>query len=473
MRIVVKDRSVHAFSPTTNLKGRNFPRTELADILQKYNQSIGNDAAALAQIQSFRKADSTCIVTGQQAGLFGGPAYTILKAISCVILARATGSVPVFWLASEDHDVDEVDHTYLLDAIGNLRKYHLALPKDGRFVEELQITPDHLKLIEGFHQAAGVTISQSNHSYSHFMARHLAHLFRGTGLVILEPYLLRRLAKPFFKKEIEACDEIHSVLKHASDKIRQAGDKPQLQIDNGSNLFLKMHGVYRRKIRRERDVFLVGHEKFSEKDLLELIEDQPERFSVNAAARCVLQNSLFPLLAYVAGPAEIAYYRQLEEYHQLHHVPVPQLVPRLSASFITPQGEEMLRKCELEPWEQLPVRWLDAKPELGADVKELASEWLKTLDASIETEMTTSEKATFVRFMAKKMQRKLVRLRLKQQGIPLNSLHYLNNLLHPHQKLQERVLNWWEFQRHTEENLVQTLLTQTDLSVRGHHYCYL
>jgi len=108
---------------------------------------------------------------------------------------------------------------------------------------------------------------------------------------------------------------------------------------------LKMVGGARRKIHRLTDGFLVERKKYSTKDLLSHIENEPEHFSTNAVARTVLQSSLFPTLAYVAGPGEFAYYHQLRDYHHYHNVPMPWIVPRLSGTLITPEAESMLRKC--------------------------------------------------------------------------------------------------------------------------------
>ena len=124
MKIVVKGDSKR--NPSFDFKDGLYPRAQLSECLVKYNQLIGNDSSAVQQAEKLAEDGSVCVFTGQQLGLFGGPSYTILKAVSCILLARELGAIPIFWLATEDHDVAEIDHTYTLDSFGNLEKYRLS-----------------------------------------------------------------------------------------------------------------------------------------------------------------------------------------------------------------------------------------------------------------------------------------------------------------------------------------------------------
>ncbi|NGX43843.1 MAG: putative cysteine ligase BshC, partial [Chlamydiae bacterium] len=296
------------------LAGRKYWRKEISDLLLTYNQSIGNDAVAFQKIQELQNDNTYCVFTGQQLGFMSGPAYTILKGIACLLLAREANAVPIFWLATEDHDVGEIDHTYLLDTLGNLSKFHLSLPKDGRFVEELFLTTKHFKVINEFLEAVElpdlIKDLSGETSYTKMMVHIMVRLFSGTGLVFVEPYILRNLASSFFQKEISECDEIMKVLQNTTQKFVEAGGKGALDVSEGTNLFLKMEGKFRCKIHRDGDGFHVGREKFSKEELLIIVESEPERFSTNAAARPLLQSTLFPTLAYVAGPTELTYYHQ-------------------------------------------------------------------------------------------------------------------------------------------------------------------
>jgi bacillithiol synthase len=459
------------------LQARTFRRKEIADLLEGYNQTVGNDEVALHQIERLRDSDSICVMTGQQLGLFGGPAYTVLKAVSCLILARQQGAVPIFWLATEDHDADEIDHTYLLDNLGNLNKMRVSFPKDGRFVEDLSLTSElkeeMLRFCEAVDQKQLYTIIKEETSYARAMAKVMVHLFQGTGLVFVEPYLLRPLAKEFFLKEVTGCDAISATLQKTASKLRRAGKEPVLDVSEGSNLFLKVDGLYRRKIEREGKGYKVGKRRLTEKELQELIDEESERFSTNAAARCVLQNSLFPVLAYVAGPGELAYYAQLKEYHEYHGISVPWIVPRLSMTFLTPAAEGMLDALQIKPWEKIPSNWFSVVPNMETGAEQLAQEWLESAVRHFGEDLSSESMSRFIHFQSQKLQRKAVLSRLRRKGIAHHSLHYLNNLIHPHQKPQERVINWWEFQSRSKHNLIQELLNHLNTIPEGHLYCYL
>ena len=459
------------------LEGSIFKRKTLANALEVYNKEIGNDQTAMRSIDQFREPDSVCVFTGQQLGAFGGPTYTILKAISCLILSKKANAVPVFWLATEDHDVDEIDHTYLIDNLGNLNKFHLTLPKNGRFVEDLELNDEHRQVIDRFFEVIGnlnlAELIDDETSYSQAMAKVLVQLFKGTGLVFVEPYLLRPFAKEFLKREIQDCEKISSVLKQTTKKLQESGGTPILEVSEATNLFLKVKGMYRSKIQLEDGCFRVGKHTFSREELLALIEKEPERFSTNAAARCVLQSTLFPVLAYVAGPGEIAYYHQLKDYHAYHGIAMPWIVPRLSATLVTPMAQEMLDNVGIQAWDPIPKCWKDVIPSIGAGAKELTDEWIASADRQFGDDLSEESINRFIRFQSEKLEKKAILARLRKKGIAPHSLHYLRNLLHPHEMKQERVINWLEFQSHTSVSIIHYLSEHLNEIPRGHLYCYL
>lgn len=402
------------------ISGRSYPRDEMASILFSYNQTIGNDdAAVIAQIRALASPDSACVVAGQQLGMMGGAAYTILKAISCLLVARQTGSVPIFWLATEDHDIGEIDHTYLVDSMGNLQRFRLSFLKNGRSVEDLELTERNRGEIQAFWDALGVPVlSIGTVSYAEYMAKILVRFFAGTGIVFLEPKLLRKLATPFFRKELQENCAIQEVLKTTTNRLESVGGHPILHFNGGANLFLKNENKRRLKIHQTGDLFTAGNDRYRLEELLSLIDSEPGRFSTNVAARPVLQNALLPVIACIAGPAEMAYHLQLGDYHQYHGISMPCMVPRLSATFISPHIAKLLETYHLQPWDDIPHKSSD------------------------------------------------------QEKFPGHGLHMLRNWLHPHERLQERVLNWWNFQAHAQENLIVECLNSLSWDSFTHNYLY-
>lgn len=458
------------------LMNRSFPRKELMETLKDYNKSIGNDEEALKQIDRLKSSETFCVVTGQQLGLMGGPSYTVLKGISCLLTAKATGSIPIFWLATEDHDVAEIDHTYLLDSMGNLQCFRLSFPKDGRSVEDLTLSSKNLEIIQNFFKFLKLTTPiqlEHDYSYAAMMAKIMAKLFAGTGMVFLEPKLLRPFAVPFFQKEIEENEKIQEILKGTTNRLEALGGRRILPLGEGSNLFLKQSpGKYRRKLRSEGEGFTAGSNQYSRKELLSLMINQPEDFSTNAAARTVLQSLLIPTLAYIAGPTEMAYYRQLGDYHHFHGISMPCLIPRLSTTLIPPFAATLLEKCGLNPWDKIPHHWPDLMPSIQVGEESLEGEWLNSAIVNFGKEIHSDMLGQYVKQSVRKLMHKICKRRLKQKNIQGYGLHLLRNLMHPHEKAQERVLNWWGFQAQSSKNLVKESLTLFSWKPKELQYFY-
>lgn len=407
------------------VEGCSYPREALARILEKYNQHIGNDQPALKNIQQLALSGSSCVVAGQQLGFMGGPAYTILKGISCVLVARATGAIPIFWLATEDHDIGEIDHTDTIDEKGNLKRFRLNFPKNGMAVEELILNEKHIEEVHRFcefFKLENLKLPSVGDLYSTAMARVLVQLFAGTGLVFLEPKLLRPLAVPFFLQEIIEEEAIQNLLKSTTERLQKEGKETPISIGEGTNLFVRDGNGKRVKIHREKDRFIFGQEHATRQELLAKIAEQPDKFSPNVIARPALQNTLLPVVASIVGPTEMAYHQQLTDYFAFRHLATPLLVPRFSACFIPPESAAVLERCQLNPWDPIPHHWPVPLPSLG---------------------------------------------------LPTHGLHLLSNLMHPHQHPQDRVLNWWTFQSRTDENLILSALNLFPWDSLTDYYCYL
>ncbi|HEV8052521.1 MAG TPA: bacillithiol biosynthesis cysteine-adding enzyme BshC [Parachlamydiaceae bacterium] len=456
--------------------GRSYPRQQLAIILDEYNRQIGNDTTALDNIKKLGLPDSYCVVTGQQLGMMGGPIYTILKGISCLLVALETGAIPIFWLATEDHDIPEIDHTYLIDTLGNLKQFHLSLPRHGSAIEDLTLTEKNIDEIKAFWNHLGLTpiaLPSQGDLYSKSMAQILMHIFAGTGMVFLEPKLLRSLSKPFFAKELKECEAIQDVLKETTLQLEKDGGHPGIKIGEATNLFYRDNSHKRQKLRFDGKVFTAGKEHFTLDELLLKVENETHLFSCNVAARPVLQNTLLPVIAYIAGPSEVEYHRQLGVYHQFHGAAMPCIVPRVSATFIPAYAASILEACNLQPWNKIPRHWPDVMPELEEGSKSMKTEWLESAKRNFGADLPASALERYIKFGAAKILYRVCRKRLHKKGLPGNGLHLLRNLIHPHNKPQERVLNWWCFQANSRENLVHECLGKLSWNSQTHYYLYL
>ncbi len=369
----------------------SYQRDKLSEILYTYNQERGADDATLRNCQKLKEASSFCVVTGQQLGLCAGPSYTILKAISCLLLAKEKGAIPIFWAATEDHDVEEIRRAIFVDEGGNLKRFRLQFKSSHCFVEDLMLTEQDKKELAALFSYVGFPLKETYlfNSYARGQISFLEDLFRGTGLVFLEPYLLRPLACEFFAFEREKAREIQTILNKSNEetslfKKNETGERVRLHIDDKEEIPL-------------------------------------ENLSTDVFARPLLQCKIIPTLAYVAGPNELEYLRKLRSYFAFHGIPMPHLVPRISATFIPKKIATFLRQLSLSPWDTLPSK------------DEYEEKW-------------------------------------KGTGLPYSALHQIQGTLFPKNERQERVLNWLGFQKETTENLVQACLAAWDWKERGHYY---
>lgn len=294
---------------------KDYPREELIQILHTYNKELGNDSLALENVQRLDKG--FCVITGQQLGFCGGPTYTILKAISCILLAKRLDAIPVFWAATEDHDIEEIRKAVFVDEKGNLKKFRLAFENSDLFVEDLVLTQKDHEEITTLFTWLDLPLPKNwlQKSYAKTMVSFLIHIFRGTGLVFLEPHLLRPLARDFFQEELSR---------------------------GGKNLFYKTEDGQRKKIPEATERFF------------DMAKNEPERLSTNVYARPVLQSKLLPTVAYIAGPSEMEYLIPLKEYFSSHQVAMPKLISRISATFIPPHIAEYLEEMKIKPWDPIP-----------------------------------------------------------------------------------------------------------------------
>lgn len=466
------------------LAARHYPRQELVDILTTYNRSIGNDDVALMQARRLLEPRVPCVITGQQVGLMGGPLYTVLKAITCVQAARELGAVALFWAATDDHDVAEVNHCTTLDAMGNLDPLHLDFPGKGLSVETLRLTEAHSREIEAFCKRMEVptgllSFPLKDKRFGETMVGLMARLFAGTGLLFIEPRLLRELAKPFVVRELEQHQALQEALQSDTRALQQQGWPTPLEIGQGTSIFFIEEGGVRKRIRASDEdprQLIVGGKATSLPEVVALVDREPERFSCGVAARPLLQSWLFPTLAYVAGPTERAYYRQLGSSHRVHGVPLPFLIPRLSATLISPYAAELLQRCGLQPWEPFPGSW----EALLLDVKRketLQQSWQRLVLEQMDPELKAGELAVAdvshaVEEGLSALLRRVVKAKLHRRNLPSHGLHYLENYLRPHGQPQERTFCWWEFQSKTKKNLLTELLSGTSWKKNDVYYLW-
>jgi len=351
------------------LDGRRYDRRSLCAVLKEQNERLGAAAGALAGIARLQDANAVVAIGGQQAGLFGGPLYTMHKALTILAVARQAEAllrrpvVPVFWIASEDSDLAEVDHAWATDHDGALKLLRMPASAPAkvpvsriRLGEAVGPLLDELALLlpEGDPAAAVMEDLRSAYTpgrtYPQAFGAWMARLFSPLGLALVDPSdsRLKRLAHGLFDTEITEKSPVSSAVMEQTARLRSAGYEPQIELRDG---FLTL--FHQDPARDAITVTPRGFElkasgrRFTPRELSDLLERSPETFTPNAVMRPLFQDTIFPTLAVVLGPAEIAYFCQLTLAYQRLEIPMPLLVPRCSLTLVEGKVERLRRKLDV------------------------------------------------------------------------------------------------------------------------------
>lgn len=345
----------------------------LCDALEATNSVWGAGAETLANIARLRENDCVAVVSGQQAGLFGGPLYTIYKALSAVKLAgcltqRGTPAVPVFWIATEDHDFEEVASAEFIGCDCRLAEVsvsstmhkigspvgHVTLDESindtvARLLEvlpETEFTSDLEQLVRD--------AWQPERGYGEAFARMMTRLIGHHGLILLDPLdvKLKELAAPLYAEAARRAPQIADALVARSHELEEAGYHAQVLASSDSfPLFLHTEDGARHAVTRDdKGLYSTkeGSEKYEAEALAELALREPARFSPNVTLRAVVQDYLLPTIAYFGGAAEIAYFAQTAEVYRLLERPATPILHRASMTIVESRAGRTLERFGLE-----------------------------------------------------------------------------------------------------------------------------
>ncbi|HEX8649226.1 MAG TPA: bacillithiol biosynthesis cysteine-adding enzyme BshC [Pyrinomonadaceae bacterium] len=334
-------------------------RNVLCDALEAMNVNWGAGSETLDNIALLRQQDCVAVVSGQQAGLFTGPLYTIYKALSAVKLAgcfaqRGTKAVPVFWIATEDHDFPEVGSAEFIGCDCRLARVSVSpsmhtenLPV-GKVVLDASIEETVNRLLEVLPEtefAASVKelvrdAWKPGRNYGEAFARMMTWLAGRYGLVLLDPLdaKLKELAAPLYALAASRAPEIASAVLKRSRELEEAGYHAQVVASADSfPLFMHTEDGARHAVTRTdegRYKARATEEEYTTEELAELAAHAPERFSPNVTLRAVVQDYLLPTVAYMGGAAEIAYFAQTAEVYRVLGRPATPILPRSSMTIV-------------------------------------------------------------------------------------------------------------------------------------------
>lgn len=435
----------------------DFPREELGSRLHAYNERLDASPAALANVDALTEPDTLCVIGGQQAGFLGGPLFTIYKILSVVRCASWLSDrlrarvVPIFWLASEDHDFTEINRVRFLDDSGDVRTVSFDWTGRGRPIEHLPITPDvRTALAEALdmfpEQRAGdrdLFLPNRSDDYAIWHARIWSRLFAASGLVLVEPRAVRAMAGPFFGKALRSADEITAALHRSASELRSHGYAVPLNPEEAGGVFALSEDDRRARISVPSDHVVRA-------------ADSPEDYSPDAALRPLLADSLFPTIASVLGPSEIAYQAMLCPVYRLFGLPQPLLLARHGYTLVTPRQTDLLDRCGLSTADVLSddfdpksvarssaspallERFAKRKAEVRATLEPLL-EPLEELDPGLPKRWRQA--ADRIDGQIDDLEERAVRAHLARKGISVRELRRLVAEVRPTGRPQERVLS--------------------------------
>ena len=479
-------------------------RAQVAELLAGQNP-----ATALAPALDRIRAGANVVVTGQQVGVLGGPLFTPHKAATAIALAREATiaghtHVPIFWLASEDHDFAEVNHV-TFPARRELRKLtweataKAAIPVGSVILDET-ITPliDQAWELLGYSDAMEwlAAAYRPGQTLAGAFAEFYGKVFASHGLLVLDAAgrEAHRLGAPVLQAAIERADELHEALLERNRELQDAGYHAQVAVaERGSLLFLIDHETgARNALRRTQPSAVEGHglwqagrDKYSTEDLLGILAGEPERISPSALLRPLFQDAILPTSAYIGGPAEIAYFAQSAVLYERILGRLTPILPRLSATLIEPAIAELLDRHELQLEtifagneeslaQRLAARAMpiegkkllaSAGNSLDAELSSL-TEYLANLDQGLGRSAEVS--ASKMRYQMNRLRRMAANFELQKEASLGRHAQAIVQSLYPHGGLQERLIGAAYFLARYGGGLVDELIREAGDGCPGH-----
>ena len=489
-------------------------RDLLCDALAAANKSFDAGAKTLENIELLRAPDCVTIVTGQQAGLFSGALYTIYKALSAVKSAedwraRGINAVPVFWIAEEDHDFDEVKATFVLDEKGKLAKfentpqnYAQDLPV-GSVILDDTINAAIDQLFESLPQtefsgdlrAILQASYRSGESYSSAFAKFLTKIFSAYGLIVFSPLdrNLKKLSAPVFTEAVKKSDEIREKLLARNEELKSAGFGAQVLVEPDFFPFFWIDEDGRRRaLKKNKNGKILAkgtRREFDPAELIEIAETEPERLSPNALMRPVVQDYLLPTVCYFGGGAEIAYFAQNSTIYEILQRPVTPILHRQSFTFVEAKHQRTLDKYDLNLTDlldgfekilpQIVEKHLNRETaRTFAEVEEIINTQLNRLDQTLSpTDPTLAES------LAKRRRKILYHIgalrtkfhfaQMRRDETIHRQIESAFAALAPRRALQERTLNVAAFLNAHGLYFIDWVYAAIDLDDNGHRIIYL
>ncbi|ACO32944.1 MULTISPECIES: bacillithiol biosynthesis cysteine-adding enzyme BshC [Acidobacterium] len=476
-------------------------RAATAARLAAQNRAFGAGEETFRNIEKLAQG-APVVVTGQQVTLLGGPLFVLYKAATAIERARAAGAVPVFWLASEDHDLDEVNHT-TLSTRHELRTLALAVEGAGRPVGGLKLGAGIEAVLNDAAELLGdvpeIDLLRAAYrpeaTLAQAFGQWMAKLFEKQGLIVIDASTREWHAAGahVLRQAIERAAELEALLHARNALLAERGYHAQVLVaGHGSLLFLvdKESGA-RLPLRRDASgMWHAGRQSYSTPDLLAILDAEPERLSPNALLRPVFQDAILPTAAYIGGPAEIAYFAQTQVLYEALLGAVTPVLPRVSATLIEPAVAKVMAHDEVSLADVLQTRPEDLLQRLGARTMpiegkrklaaagqsldaELATvtEWMRTLDAGLGRAADTA--ASKMRYQMNRLRRLAANYQIQKEASLKKHVDAMTHALAPGGHPQERAVAGLSYLAIYGEAVIDAALAEAREMCPGHREIFL
>jgi bacillithiol biosynthesis cysteine-adding enzyme BshC len=489
------------------LPGFERKREEVCAILLRQNKAFGCGEATFENLKRLSQAGTFAVVTGQQVGLFSGPAFTLFKVLTTVRLANYLAEqgmpvVPVFWLATEDHDLAEVAEVGTLDEEYNLISLadHGDSPSPRASVGNVRLTPESTQALARLEASLPsgplreALLQDLRDAYTpgatwvEAFGRFMARLLSRWGVILLNPLdpAVHQLSAEVYSQALERAPELRAKLLERSRLLSGSGYHAQVKVAEDSTLlFVTKEGNRLPIDERDGDYFVEETQKTRLEELRRELAADPMAFSPNVLFRPLVQDTLLPTIAYVAGPSELAYLGQAQVLYEAFGRPQPVFFPRAAFTLVDHRIERLLDKYRLsvedvwlgeehlsgkiaavglaEGWSE---RFAQAQKDMASLLGRLRGD-IERLDPTLlEALQHVQEK---IHYQMDLLQRKVSRAGLARSELLQRHAQALTRFLMPQKDLQERRVGGAYFLGRAGYELLPRLLTQIQTDSPGHH----
>ncbi|WP_431029386.1 bacillithiol biosynthesis cysteine-adding enzyme BshC [Lysinibacillus sp. LZ02] len=487
---------------------QSYKREALVQVIRSYMERFGVSKQAEKHLQELEEG-AFAVVGGQQAGVFTGPLYSVYKAITVILLANEQRQalnlpvVPVFWIAGEDHDLEEINHTFTA-VEGALKKRGYSKRSNKKTMASTTII-DHEameQLIKTVFEDYGETAyteallhevleaSRYSQTFTDFFATLMNRLFAEYGLLMIDAAYepLRELESDYFERLIEHNEEIAQVVVAQEQVLQAAGyGKPIEATSQNANLFYVKDGE--RFLLERKDGYFVNalaQLKLTKEELLHIAKHTPEKLSNNVVTRPLMQEMVLPVLAFVGGPGELAYWATLGRAFSTLNLEMPIFAPRLNISVVTRKVQPLLELHQLTFEDVVAGKATKAKEQFIAsvqdeqviaqveDMQEALLEQYKLVytqlaNNDLQLDQTIEKNKAYHIKQFAYLKNKISEQTLQKHSVAIRQFNIMNAEIFPNDSWQERIFNPYQLMNQYGPTFVEDLM-ELPLNICPEHY---